>query len=196
MRSVVCRICRCRLVRSTTSESTMPRVPTPAGAVEDGRLLFFGKPIFSPLFQVALRYVHRPRDVAGIPLVFLANVAELDLARADQLLDLLGRGLGDALFDVGEVVAICRHSSSLVDNPKPTPAVGNSRYARIPRWRRSLSTCSSSSTTWRSRSLSADRSCSGRRSRPRSSDRPGVAAQRARYSEASSRDSMGSRSSR
>ena len=45
-------------------------------------------------------------DVTRVPLVFLAHIAQLDLARAKQVLDLLGRGLGDALFDVREVVAI------------------------------------------------------------------------------------------
>src|SRR5207248_5649953 len=88
------------------------RTHTP-GAVEDGRLLLFRKAVLRPLLEVALWYVDRAHDVSRVPFVLLADVAELHVTRTDQVLDLLRRRFVDSLFDVGEEVAICRHSSSL-----------------------------------------------------------------------------------
>src|SRR6266550_1359 len=166
------------------------------GAVEDRRLVLFGKAVLRPLLEIALRHVDRAGDVSRVPFVLLADVAELHVARADQVLDLLRRRFVDSLFDVGEEVAVCRHSSSLALNAKPTCTLGNSRYARIPAWRRCLSTCFSSCTTWPSRSSSVGRSCSAPPSRPLSSLRHGRDRTRARCSETSSPDSTASPSFR
>src|SRR2546428_1273452 len=93
-----------------------------AGAIEDRRFVLFGETILGPLLEITLRNVDRARNVARVPFVLLANVAELNVARADQVLDLLGCRLMDALLDIGEEIAICRHSSSLVLNAKPASA--------------------------------------------------------------------------
>src|SRR5438309_2253236 len=167
-----------------------------AGAIQDCCFVFFGETILGPLLEIALRNVDRAGNVASVPLVLFANVAELDVARANQVLNLLGCRLADALLDVGEEIAIRRHSSSLVLNPKPTRPLGNSRYAAIFPWKRCLLTCSSSCTTWRLRSLSVVRSCSARRSRLLFSRRPAHARTQEACSVACSPASTGSRSSR
>src|SRR2546428_10047790 len=104
-----------------------------AGAIEDRRFVLFGETILGPLLEIALRNVDRARNVARVPLVLLANVAELNVARADQVLDLLGCRLVDALLDVGEEVAISRHSSSscsMLNRPGRSEIPGMLRFSR------------------------------------------------------------------
>ena len=98
----------------------MPIVPTPAaarysaaGAVEDRRLVLARQAVLGPLLEVALRHERRARQVALVPLVLLADVAQLHVA-LQELLDLLRRRFLDVLLQLGEVVAIAPHRPSRI----------------------------------------------------------------------------------
>src|SRR5438552_6469513 len=102
------------------------RGPHAARAIQDGGLVLVGDTVLRPLFEVALGNVDGPREMPFVPLVLLADVRELDVAGTKQVGDLLRRRFLDALLDLGEVIAVRRHSCSLVADSKPTAPVGNS----------------------------------------------------------------------
>src|SRR5207245_10311297 len=77
-----------------------------AGTVEDGELVLVRQAVLGPLFEIALRHVDRAGEVALVPLVLLADVAELYVLRAQDRVDLLWCRFLDALFQLCEVVAV------------------------------------------------------------------------------------------